>query len=374
LERTGFATLPLHHGRAPKWLVSRMINLARQIVTVIVDEFGKDEFLRRISDSYWFQALGCVLGYDWHSSGVTTVLTGVLRNAVTPEEHGLAVCGGKGRASRRTPSEIEQVGERMGLSTSSINRLRYISRMSAKIDNTAIQAGYPLYHHAMILSEDGKWAVVQQGLNAEDRTARRYHWLSEHVKALVVEPHSSIVGDLRRGVVLDMTARHSEACRKTSVDIVKDNPRKLRRIFRSIKPLHQSSLSEWVPMKGRSLIPEYLHMPSRINWKAVKRLYDLQPKNYEELLSVKGVGQATVRGLALISELIYGDKPSWKDPVKYSFAYGGKDGVPFPVDREAMDKSIEILEVAVRNAKIGDKDRLRSIERLRRHISEWRLK
>jgi len=369
LKRTGVAKLPLHYGRAPRWLVTRMIKLAREIVTVIVDEYSQDEFLRRISDPFWFQALGCVLGYDWHSSGVTTVLTGVLKSAVNPAEHGLAVCGGKGKASMQAPVEISDVGEGFGFSTSRIADLRYASRMSAKVDNAAIQAGYPLYHHSFFVTERGEWAVVQQGMCAEDRTARRYHWLSEHAKNFVVEPHDAIVGDVKRKVALDMTSMESEGCRKTSMDIVKEEPRKVVRMLKSIRPACQSSLQEWMPKTGwKEHVIDVLSLPRDLNWKSVKKAYEFQPKNYEELLGIRGIGPATVRGLALISELIYGEPPSWKDPVKYSFAYGGKDGVPYPVDRKAMDESIRVLKDAVENARIGGRERLRSLQRLRRYV------
>ena len=374
MERTGVARLPLHYGRAPRWLVTRMIKLAREIVTVIVDEYDQDEFLRRISDPFWFQALGCVLGYDWHSSGVTTVLTGVLKSAVDPIEHGLVVCGGKGRASRQAPIEISDAGEEFGFSTSRIDDLRYASRMSAKVDNTAIQAGYPLYHHSFLVTERGEWAVVQQGMSVKDRTARRYHWHSESLdkdihRGFVVEPHEAIVGDTRREAALNMTSRESEECRRISVDISKEGARNVKRMFESVRPIHQKSLQEWI---NRSVESDYtiavLSMPRRINWKALREVYEFQPKNYEELLGIRGIGPATVRGLALVSELIYGEPPSWKDPVKYSFAYGGKDGVPYPVDREAMDKSIRVLENAVENAQIDGKERLRLLQRLRRYV------
>ncbi len=369
MQRTGIAKLPLHYGKAPHWLVVRMIGLAQEITTIIVDEYGRDEFLRRISDTYWFQALGCALGYDWHSSGVTTVLTGVLKNAIKPEEHGLAVCGGKGKASMQTQTEIGQIGDKFGFSTDRIEDLRYASRMSAKVDNTAVQAGYALYHHAFVVSEDGKWAVVQQGMSVQDRTARRYHWLSDHVQNLVVEPHDAIVGDVKRKVALDMTAKDSEDCRKVSTDIVKEQPKKLIQLLQSVRPAHQTSLQKWMPeAKSKEYMIEVLSMPSNLNWKVIKRAYEFQPKNYEQLLSVRGVGPATVRGLALIAKIVYGASPSWKDPVKYSFAYGGKDGVPFPVDRKAMDESIQILENAVQNAKIGDKEKLRSLQRLRQFV------
>jgi len=372
MQRTGIARLPLHYGKAPKWLVVRMQKLAKEIVTIIVDEYGSGEFLKRLSDPFWFQALGCVLGYDWHSSGVTTVVTGVLKQAVIPEEHGIAVCGGKGRISRQAPLEIERVSEKFGFSTSKTENLRYASKMSAKVDNTAIQAGYQLYHHAFFLNEKGEWAVIQQGMCPKDRTARRYHWLSEKIQNFVVEPHNAIVGDVKRDIALDMTAKESEGCRKASVDIAKEPPRKIMRLIMSVRPAHQKSLQEWMPKTTETAWKEYpidvLSMPANINWKALQQVYEFQPNNYEELLGFKGIGPATVRGLALIAELVYGQKPCWKDPVKYSFAYGGKDGVPHPVNREAMDESIRMLKQAIEEAKIGDKEKIHSLQRLRQLI------
>jgi hypothetical protein len=349
-----------------------MQKLAKEIVTIIVDEYGTGDFLRRISDPFWFQALGCVLGYDWHSSGVTTVVTGVLKQAVVPEEHGIAVCGGKGQVSRQTPLEIEKVSEKFGFPDDKIKALGYASRMSAKVDNTAIQAGYQLYHHAFFMTEDGKWAVIQQGMCPQDRTARRYHWLSDNTKNFVVEPHNAIVGDVKREIALDMTAKESESCRKVSVDISKEPPKKIMRLMMSIRPAYQKSLQEWFPKTAETPWKEYpidvLSMPANINWKTLQKVYEFQPRNYEELLGFRGVGPATVRGLALIAELIYGEKPSWKDPVKYSFAYGGKDGVPYPVNRQAMDESIQILKQAIKEAEIGDKEKVRSLQRLRRFV------
>ena len=377
MQRTGIARLPLHYGKAPRYLVVRMRKLAKEMVTIIVDEYGSDEFLRRISDPFWFQALGCVLGYDWHSSGVTTVLTGVLKQAVNIQEHGIAVCGGKGRVSRQTPLEIGNVGEKLGFASDNIEALRCASKMSAKVDNAAIQAGYQLYHHAFFIAEDGKWAVVQQGMCAQDRTARRYHWISDNVKSFVNEPHNAIVGDVKREIVLDMTAKESEECRKASVDIVKEPPKKLAQMVMSVRPDFQKSLSEWLPKTAHNTWKEYpvevLSMPRNINWKIMQEVYEFQPSNYEELLGFKGVGAATVRGLALVADLIYGEKPSWKDPVKYSFAYGGKDGVPFPVDREAMDNSIHILRQAIEKAKVGEREKMHSLQRLNRLVPESKL-
>ena len=371
MYRTGVANLPLHGGKAPSWLTGRMRKLAKEIANIIIDEQGADMFLTRISDPYWFQALGCVLAYDWHSSGVTTVLTGVLKQALSPKEHGVAVCGGKGRTSRKTPSEIASVGETFGFSEDFIQALTYTSRMTAKVDNTAVQAGYQLYHHAFLLTEDKKWAVIQQGMSAKDHTARRYHWLSDNVTSFVVEPHNAIVGEAKREKALNMTAENSEGARKASVDIAKEPTAKVMRLFEATRPLHQKSLQDWLPKAKADpwhQSVEALSMPRNISWETMKRVYEFQPRNYEELLSVKGVGPATVRGLALVAELIYGEKPSWNDPVKFSFAYGGKDGVPFPVDRRAMDESIQLLRQAVQEAKIGDKEKTRSLQRLRRFV------
>ncbi len=371
MDRTGYAELPLHGGKAPQWLVNRMIRLAKQIVMIILEEHGHDVFLQRISDPYWFQALGCVLGYDWHSSGVTTVLTGVLKSAIDSKEFGLAICGGKGKASNRTQVEIGSASSEFGFSVEEANRFKYASRMSAKIDNVAIQAGYPLYHHAFILSRNGKWAVVQQGMSVTDRTARRYHWLSENLRSFIEKPHSAIVGDTKRDVVLDMTANESEGCRKVSVDLSKERPEKVARLLQSIRPAYQRSLQEWMPSiryGEKNLVAEYLIMPATINWRALKKAYEFQSRNYEELLGIRGLGSSTIRGLSLISELVYGEKPSWKDPVKYSFAYGGKDGVPFPVDKKAMDNSIIFLQEAIENSRLGDKEKIKSLQRLRRFL------
>ncbi len=369
MQRTGVARLPLHYGKAPRWLVVRMCKLAKEITAIVVDEYGTNDFLKRISDPFWFQALGCVLGYDWHSSGVTTVVTGVLKKAIAPEEHGVAVCGGKGKVSLQAPLEIGNVSEKFGFSNDRVEALRYASKMSAKVDNAAVQAGYQIYHHTFFVAEDGKWAVIQQGMCLRDRTARRYHWLSENTGNFVVEPHNAIVGDVKRDIALDMTAKDSEGCRKTSVDVAKEPPKKTMRLIMSVRPAYQKSLQEWLPKTVDAAWKEYpidvLSMPRNINWKALQEVYEFQPSNYEELLGFRGVGPATVRGLALVAELIYGEKPSRKDPVKYSFAYGGKDGVPYPVNRQAMDASIQILKNAIKEAKVGDKEKMRSLQRLR---------
>ena len=198
MYRTGIANLPLHGGKAPSWLTGRMRKMAKEIASIIIEEQGTAKFLQRLSDPFWFQAFGCVLAYDWHSSGVTTVVTGILKGALSPEEHGVVVCGGKGKTSRKTPSDIAAVGEKFGFSEQTIQSLTYNSKMAAKVDNTAIQAGYQLYHHAFLVTKDEKWAVIQQGMSDEDRSARRYHWLSENTQCFVEEPHNAVVGTKRK--------------------------------------------------------------------------------------------------------------------------------------------------------------------------------
>jgi hypothetical protein len=373
MYRTGTANLPLHGGKAPAWLTGRMRGLAREIASIMIEEYGAAKFLARLSNPFWFQALGCVLAYDWHSSGVTTVVTGVLKTALSPQEHGVAVCGGKGKTSRKTPSDIQFVCEKWGFSQETIDSLTYTSRMTAKVDNTAIQAGYQLYHHAFLITKEGQWAVVQQGMSDQDHSARRYHWLSQSTLGFVVEPHSGIACSIKRDKALNMVARASEDARKASVDLAKESPKKLMRLIQSAaKPPNQASLQTWLPPSSSPWLQTQttLNMPRNISWDTLSRLYEFQPQNYEELLSVKGVGPATVRGLALVAELVYGEEPSWEDPVKFSFAYGGKDGVPFSVERRAMDESIEILKKAVEEAKIGEKDKLRSLQNLRRFVPQ----
>ncbi len=364
MSRTGVANLPLHGGKAPRWLFKRMVSLSKSITDVIVYEYGREEFLRRISDPFWFQALSCVLGYDWHSSGTTTVTCGALKEAIKPEEYGFAICGGKGKVSRKTPEEIEKIGDTYNLSTNTIEGLKYSSRMSAKIDNTAVQDGHDLYHHVFLFTEDGEWAVIQQGMNDETNYARRYHWRSGF-DSFIADPHNSIVGE-KTNDVLNMVSGGSISAQKTSVDLIRDHPRHLINDWASLTRLEtQTTLEEWnnTPKYDKNRVI-CLNMSRSINWNKIREIYDFQPKNYEELLSLKGVGPKTVRALALISDVIYGDKPSWRDPVKYSFAVGGKDGVPFPVDRKAMDESTEIIKNGIKQAKIGNSEKINAIKRL----------
>lgn len=364
MKRTGTAELPLHYGSCPRWLFQRMVRLSGAIAEAIVLEYGTEEFLRRMADPFFFQSLGCVVGFDFHSSGLTTTLTGALKEALKPEELGLAVCGGKGKVSRSVPLEIQRLADVFSLTTAKVEGLKYASRMAAKVDNACVQDGYQLYHHAFLVDEAGNWAVVQQGMN--ESFARRYHWLSEGVDSFVEEPHSGIIGERGEETVLDMTAGESEEARKISVDLVCDGPKKL---FAEVLEAGQRSLDDYTE-KGKQmprLIMPREHTITGLPKQtvlALQRAYELQPENYEELIAISGIGPAAVRALALVSALIYGKPPSWKDPVRYSFAHGGKDGVPFPVDRATYQKTTEILRAAIEGAKCGRDEKLKAIRRL----------
>ncbi len=360
MKKTGHVILPLHPGHAPAWLTSRMKKLSDEMVYLLVDEYGPNGFLKRLSDPYWFQAFGCVLGFDWHSSGLTTVVTGILKDVLRFDKHGVEIAGGKGKASRKTPQEIETLAEKASLSSRRIDELQYASRMCAKIDTVAIQAGYPLYHHTLFLTEKSDWCVIQQGINEEDRTARRYHWLSSNIQNFVVEPHDAIVGDKIKPRVLNMTAKEAEENRRTCVDLVKEPA---SHIISSVKRLSSTEmpLDHWI--SGAEVHNNYqaFWMPRRLNWDLFRELYEYQPQNYEALIAFPGVGPAAARALALVAELVYGSPASWKDPVKFSFAHGGKDGVPFPVDRDTMDYTIGMLREIVKNASIEDEERKRAL-------------
>ncbi|HDM36662.1 MAG TPA: DUF763 domain-containing protein [Candidatus Syntrophoarchaeum butanivorans] len=368
MHRTGTVDLPLHGGKAPSWLILRMKRLSSAIFEVMIEEFGRREVLRRLSDPLWFQSLSSVLAYDWHSSGTTTVVCGVLKSVLEPSRLGLAVAGGKGRKAKETLLEIENAGLLFGLGTSKIEDLKDASRMAAKVDNACLQDGYRLYHHSMILSEDGEWAIIQQGLNEKNGYARRYQWLST-IESFIDEPHQGITGFIEEEV-LDMTAKESEECRKVSTDLVCENPSRLKRLYDSIRPKGQLSLSEWTEDGDCIRTVPSVRLPKRLDWKRLRQVYEIQPRNYEELIRIEGVGPATLRGLALVSEVIYGKEASWKDPVRYSFAFGGKDGVPYPVRRYAMDEATAILKDAIKMAKIGKKDKIEAIKRLEVFLGE----
>ncbi len=346
MEKTGIADLPLHYGKAPAWLYKRMVKLADAICGIIIEEYGDEKLLELLSNPYWFQSFSCVLGYDWHSSGTTTVTCACLKEAMA--KHGVMAAGGKGMAKRT----IEEIEEKAG---DICDRISYASRMTAKVDSAALQDGYNLYHHMIIFNSSGKWIVIQQGMNKESRYARRYHWIWK-IKNFIEEPHSGIIG--KKGIALNMTDKKSGDARKASVDIAKEKTSWIYKQFMKIK----SSRPYQSTLDGKILA---LRMPEKINWNALKEVYEIQPRNFEEMLSIKGIGASTVRALAYISDLIYGCPPSWNDPVKYSFAVGGKDGVPYPVNKKVMDESINILIQSLEEAKIGKREKIESIKKLK---------
>ncbi|MFZ5954951.1 MAG: DUF763 domain-containing protein [Nanoarchaeota archaeon] len=361
--KTGQVDLPLHPGKAPRWLFSRMVKLSKPISEILIMEYGRDEFLKRISNPYFFQSLGCVLGFDWHSSGLTTTLTGALKQAFNEQELGIKIAGGKGKTSRKTPDEIQNIGDKFGISDEKIRNLIKYSKLSAKVDNNLIQDSYNLYHHTFFLSEKSTWAIVQQGMNG-NKYARRYHWLSNQIKNFVEEPHSAIISDKHEQSVMDLTSNESKETRKTTLDIIKENPIHLKKYEnKKIRLNHeQKQLFEF----------EKFTMPRRHeifqvdlgNFKALETAYENQPKDYEELIMTKGMGGKTIRALSLISSIIYGTQLSWKDPAKFSYAHGGKDGIPYPVNRNLYDKDIEILNQALKDAKLGQKEKLSALKRL----------
>ncbi len=347
--KTGVANLPLHYGSAPSWLFEKMTKLAREITAVIASEFGVGEFLKRLADPYWFQSFGCVLGFDWHSSGLSTVTCGALKEGLKPLEKdlGLFICGGKGRASRKTPREIEAIGQKMALNA---NPLIYASRLSAKVDNNALQDSYQLYHHSFFFTKSGKWAVVQQGMNTKTSWARRYHWLSDDVEDFVCEPESAIACD-HQAKVLNLVAQESRQARKTTAAISRQKPEKI------VKTVKKMKLEKRHQVLTSDINPENLK-------KIFLSTYERQPKDFETLLGMKGVGPKTIRALSLIADLVYGAPASARDPVKYSFAHGGKDGTPYPVDRKVYNDSIEFLRKAINRAKLGHYEKLHALRRL----------
>ncbi|MHA2374401.1 MAG: DUF763 domain-containing protein, partial [Candidatus Thorarchaeota archaeon] len=311
----------------------------------------------------YFQALSNVLGYDWDSSGSTTVTCGVLRSVLSFERHGMVGAGGKGLASMKIPEQLRALEDR-GLDGA---RLADLSKAVSKVDNAAVQDGYSLYQHLFFVDGDENWTVIQQGMDRNSNDARRYHWISEDVKSFVEEPHTGMISGEVKKITLDLTSKESEECRKTTVDIVKEEPVKVRRLFEDIKPYGETTLIPWLDDAQQSnTLPSYKVVPSRMDWSAVRRAYETQPSDYEELLFMDGIGPATIRGLSLISEMIYGSAPSWSDPVKMTFAFGGKDGVPFPVPRKEYDEAITFMEQAINEAKLGRKDKVVGLRRLRK--------
>lgn len=349
MNRTGIAELPLHYGKVQPWLFSRMTGLAKEIAIALIREYGEDEFLSRISDPLWFQSLGCVLGFDWHSSGITTTVCGALKEGLKEvgREMNIFIAGGKGATSRNTPDEIIQVGDKLGRD---FDNLVYASKISAKIDNTAVQDGYQLYHHVFFFTKDRKWAVVQQGMNKVNHYARRYHWLSSNIKDFVCEPHSGIIGKKEEGVLNFVSLEH-EKLRENINTVSKEHPDKNIKEFKKFKMPSSHSF-------GLEIIN-----PKKLSTILIKT-YEKQPAGFEQLLGIEGLGPKSLRALSLIAELIYGTPADFKDPVRYSFAHGGKDGIPYPIDKKHYDTSIAILHKAIECSKINDKDKTTTLRRL----------
>jgi len=375
-----------------------MIRLSYAISKVIIDEYGQREFLKRLSDPLWFQAFGCVLGFDWHSSGVTTVVTGVLKQSIKENVHSISIAGGKGKRSLDTKNEIPLLAEKnYNLSSSKIDELLYASKIAAKIDNAALQDGYSLYHHVIFFDEYGNWAIVQQGMNSSNKMARRYHWISDNLKSFVTEPHVGIISENRNPNTLNMTSIDSNENQKICVDLVNSNINNLQSSVYKVLEITKknastkiNTLDNWivpqidninnhaastmesqgdnksnnrVNMKSNSL-REHYEMPRRLDWNIFRKAYDIQPKNYEQLISIPGIGPSSVRALSLIGEIIFGTSASWQDPVKYNFAHGGKDGVPYPVARKIYDKSISYLYSAIEGAEIQREERIDTLKKL----------
>jgi len=354
MARTGLAHLPLHHGKAPRYLFERMVPLSREIVIFVVREFGRLEALRRLSDPHWFQAFGCVLGFDWHSSGLTTTVCGALKEGLrgTEREIGLYVAGGKGAASRKAPAEIEAACERLGADAAP---LVYASRTSAKVDNSAVQDGYQLYHHTFFFTAESQWCVVQQGMSDETSMARRYHWLSDNVRSYVNEPHAAICAEAS-SPTLNLVAAQSGDVRAAATTLAAEKPDVTLRAMSGVARLDMPRRHE---VTAADIDPKYLR-------KILLRTYEQAPKDFEALLTIPGVGAKTLRALSLTAELVYGVRASREDPARFSFAHGGKDGTPFPVDRATYDKTIEVLRDALNRASVDRSEKVAAFRRLAR--------
>jgi hypothetical protein len=345
-----------------------------------VDEYGPDEFIQRIGDPVWFQSLGTVLAFDWNASGLTTILTAALKEAIRGSERhlGLFICGGKGKTSRKTPDEIRDWAGILSLPSLKAESLVYNSKMAAKVDSALVQDGFQIYHHSFFFSRNGGWAVVQQGMNTGNQTARRYHWYSKKVTDLVCEPHSGIISQVRVPV-LDLTSRHSENTRKISTELVQGSYHSLMKDIQVIRK-HSSGVSQMVAVNQGGETTTLLNLENKeFHWhpvlkedfskskyleKILSRVTEIRPKNYETLLSLEGVGPKTMRALSLVSEVIYGAKPSYEDPARYSFAHGGKDATPYPVDRETYDTTIQFFSNVVSKMKVAFSERKAMMQRL----------
>lgn len=346
--KRGHADLPLHYGTVPPWLAQRMMQLGGAIVESIIMEYGRTALLQRMSDPFWFQSLGCVLGMDWHSSGITTSVMNALKKAINKRSHdlGIYVCGGRGNASRQTPDELLNIADRTGLNG---NELVKASRLSAKVDNTAIQDGFQLYLHSFIVTQEGEWAVVQQGMNQNERMARRYHWMSAAVKSFTEEPHTSIYGK-NQGLILNLTDKNAQPLKRGILDLTRENPDKLIKEISLIMPRQHEVQAKDVNLKRLGATLALAH--------------NTDITDIESLLLLQGVGPRTIQSLTLVSEVIHGTPSRFSDPARFSFAHGGKDGHPFPVPTSVYDETIEIFDRSIHLAKLGDKEKSEALRNL----------
>lgn len=344
-----YADLPLHYGKVPVWLAERMRSLGGAIVEAIILEHGKSAVLSRLSDPFWFQAFGCVLGMDWHSSGITTSVMGALKGAVNPRsnELGIYIAGGKGKHSRETPNELLRFSDKTGLDG---NELVRSSRLTAKVDNNTIQDGFQIYMHSFVVTNEGEWAVIQQGMDDSSGMARRYHWHSEKVQSFVETPHSFIYGK-NQGEILNLTDKKAGSAKSGILELVAEKPSLvISEVQKLILPSHHDLRAEDVNLKRLGSVLAVAH--------------DKGLRDFESLLLLEGVGPRTVQSLALVSEIIHGTPSRFSDPGRFSFAHGGKDGHPFPVPTTVYDDTIQVLQSAVEKAKLGNSDRVQAIKNL----------
>jgi hypothetical protein len=361
MKRSGVADLPLHGGRVPQWLAERMTQLGTAITEAVVQDYGASAFLSRLSDPFWFQALGAVMGMDWHSSGITTSVMGALKRGLIPRanELGIYICGGRGRFSRNTPQELRSIAEDRGFDGEALVRN---SRLTARIDNNAIADGFQIYLHSFIVTSDGEWAVVQQGLNDRSGMARRYHWHSAAVRDLVAEPHSAIVGE-NQGTIMNLVDAQAKPAQTALLDIARENPDRTLRAARHLRlPGHHEVRAENIDLKRLGAV--------------LAVAYERDLHQFAELLLLEKLGPRTLQSLALIAEVVHGAPSRFTDPARFSFAHGGKDRHPFPVPLKTYDESLNCLRTSLELAKLGDKDRLEGFRRLEGFVRtiETRLK
>ncbi|ABN69192.1 protein of unknown function DUF763 [Staphylothermus marinus F1] len=385
----GISELPLHQGHVPAWLANIMKRLAKAILEIMVEEFGPDKIVERFSNPLWFQAFNNVIGMDWDSSGSTTVTTGILKEVSwNNPDLGFLVLGGKGRYARQVPEEIPYATELLGINSDTSKLLEKASRIIAKVDSVMLQDNYTLYHHALFVSENGVWAIIQQGMNLKHRMARRYHWFQD--TSFYEDPHKAVAG-IKHDLVLNLVSRESRKARKTILDLAKENPNTIineySSLFNKLKG-QREILSYITPSRtgrikleriNKIIIYEPLPLPKHILEK-LRRTYEVQPGNLDDLLLIRGVGPKTIRALALMSDLIYNEPPSTNDPVntpydpfKYAYAIGGKDGVPYPVNKKDAEEVIATLEDIIYSAKIGRKEKLLAMKKLSKIKIRFRI-